>query len=421
MTLKVLIIFCVVFFLGKAQEVSKQPGSFMDEKLMNLGPSTIHSIKGKFYEEKQRENDTKPKTYNANVTKLDPVANIGSILHNILTNNAEHNNFNNDLPRQGEKIIFRRNKSSSNNNDLREPMPQTTNSQNSFKSDFPKKLQKTQINNSDPSMILHTEHLVSSHDKNNSIETIKKELVFDSLSIKNDFNNYGMSPTNDVMNSFVGQEINPEADIVHRPITMRLDEPGRRFETNPYYQPILNDPFKVPIMNENNNTPLPITPKFEQTNYDKSTCYDRDSDEILERSGNEIQLVKEPTKGLGISNVGKARVMLIDHPRVCYACSSISDLSCWAPDRTTSVKYCRADHPSCLTKLYKYRGLSYIIRDCGKTCEQNSLAIDSTKYTACTICHHDLCNSAHHFEIQNITILILLISHLLILLNVAIN
>ncbi|XP_069360907.1 uncharacterized protein [Maniola hyperantus] len=403
MTLKMIILLCLVFFLCKAQEASYQPGSTIEEKFMNVGPSTIHSITGKFYEEKQREIDAKHKTYNANVTNLDPVANIGSLLHNVLKNIS-----NTEPPRQDEKVLFRRNKSSNTR-------------ENPSEFDVPKKLQSKQVNNLDSTMIFQAENLVSNYDKNNSTETIKKELAFDSLLIKNDFNNnYSMSPTNDIMNSYMNQEINPETDMVHNPsIMMRLDKPGRRFEINPNYGPISHDPFKLPVIDESNI--MPITPKFEPTNYDKSTCDDRESDEILERSGNDIQLVNDPTKGLGISNVGKSRVMLMDHPRVCYACSSISDPSCWSPGRTTAVKYCRADHPTCLTKLYKYKGLSYIIRDCGKTCEQDSLGLASTKYTTCTICHHDLCNSAHHFKMQNITILMLLIFHFLILLNVFVN
>ncbi|XP_039756463.1 uncharacterized protein LOC120631095 isoform X2 [Pararge aegeria] len=209
--------------------------------------------------------------------------------------------------------------------------------------------------------------------------------------------------------------------------TNAYNEPNQRLGTGAYNEPRPNDPFQIPRAeniipitrnfddnddnNLLNNINSPTTVPLRETNYnviDKHTCDDKESDETMERSGNNIQL-QDPTKGFGISNLGKSRVMLMDHPRVCYACSSINDPSCWSPDRKTAVKYCRTDHLSCLTKLYKYKGLSYIIRDCGNTCNQHASVGGPNKYTSCTICHHDLCNSAYHFKISSVAIFMYLI------------
>ncbi|XP_052743552.1 homeobox protein 3-like [Bicyclus anynana] len=277
----------------------------------------------------------------------------------------------------------------------------------------------------------HSENVITSYDKNKTIETIKKELVFESLLIKNNNNNFSISeaPTN-VMNPLLSPGNNAGA-VIHsdNPFLLQMETPNRRYATNA--NSVQTDPFQIHIQNENNvespqleptdygyypNTEnRDVTAPLRQNNYviDKHACEDKEiSDEILDKSGYEIQL-QDPTKGVGISNVGKSRVMLMDHPRVCYACSSINDPSCWSPDRRTAVKYCRTDHRSCVTKYYKYKGLSYIIRDCGNTCQQNAAAAGPTKYTTCTICHHDLCNSAYRLNIQYFTMFLIFTFHLL--------
>ncbi|CAH2229048.1 jg17290 [Pararge aegeria aegeria] len=399
MTLKVLILICLAFSMGNAQENS-EPNLTYDERFVHLGPSSIHSIKGKFYEERQRKIISKP------------VLNYDIQSQKLLTNISKP-----EQQRSNERIIFRRNEDSENKNsrdDIKEPKLKAYNTSNvsklNIKKDVSKNLPETQEYNSDstllgsvePTLILslkeplnsnfHAENSVSSYDKNNTIETIKKELAFDSLLIRNDFNNMSrnQAPRN-IMSSYMSEEINPETVVFDNPesrIELQGEEPSRRSETNAYNEPNQrlgtganneprpNDPFQIPRAeniipitrnfddnddnNLLNNINSPTTVPLRQTNYnviDKHTCDDKESDETMGRSGNNIQL-QDPTKGFGISNVGKSRVMLLDHPRVCYACSSINDPSCWSPDRKTAVKYCRTDHLSCLTKLYKYKGNS---------------------------------------------------------------
>ncbi|XP_038222620.1 glycosyltransferase-like protein gnt13, partial [Zerene cesonia] len=117
----------------------------------------------------------------------------------------------------------------------------------------------------------------------------------------------------------------------------------------------------------------------------------------------------DPTKGFGISDMVRSNLMLIDHPRVCYACSSTVSPSCWSPDRRTPTKYCRQDHNACLTKVYRHKGISFIIRDCGNACLNNNLAEYGIRYKSCTICHSDLCNGAYSVQIYARNIIVVLI------------
>lgn len=44
--------------------------------------------------------------------------------------------------------------------------------------------------------------------------------------------------------------------------------------------------------------------------------------------------------------------LLINNPRVCYACSSATNPTCWEPNRRTTIKYCNKNHASCITKTF---------------------------------------------------------------------
>lgn len=63
--------------------------------------------------------------------------------------------------------------------------------------------------------------------------------------------------------------------------------------------------------------------------------------------------LSKPTKSEGITDLSQSPVMLIENSRVCYACNSASDPTCWEPSRRTTVKYCRKEHDACVTKTYK--------------------------------------------------------------------
>lgn len=68
---------------------------------------------------------------------------------------------------------------------------------------------------------------------------------------------------------------------------------------------------------------------------------------------NVIPQVKDPTKGKGITYINKkTKLNLMDIGRVCYACSTENNPTCWAPDRRTTVKYCRKSDNACVTKTF---------------------------------------------------------------------
>ncbi|CAH2092924.1 unnamed protein product [Euphydryas editha] len=155
----------------------------------------------------------------------------------------------------------------------------------------------------------------------------------------------------------------------------------------------------------------------EENNY-KITSYDSDlrrshSKELKEVDGVTTKRIKEPTKMLDISEMKKSRMMIIRHPRVCYACSSIKDPTCWSPSNKTTVKYCREPNTSCLSKIFHYEDTKHVIRDCGSTCTVETSLESNLVYKLCTICHDDLCNSAYSVTVE------ILIIFVLILLNIA--
>lgn len=53
------------------------------------------------------------------------------------------------------------------------------------------------------------------------------------------------------------------------------------------------------------------------------------------------------------------KVLIGEHTRVCYACSSASNPTCLKPTRHTTVKYCHRGHDSCVTKIFKANGMRF--------------------------------------------------------------
>lgn len=58
----------------------------------------------------------------------------------------------------------------------------------------------------------------------------------------------------------------------------------------------------------------------------------------------------EPTRGN--PSISQSQLLLMQTERICYACSTANNPSCWAPDRRTTVKYCRKGNNACLTKTF---------------------------------------------------------------------
>lgn len=79
--------------------------------------------------------------------------------------------------------------------------------------------------------------------------------------------------------------------------------------------------------------------------------------------------------------------------RICFACSTATNPSCWTPDERTTVKYCRSEQ-SCVTKIFEAKKRITFIRDCGDSCEDSTVPGLQPKYQSCKVCHSDYCNAA---------------------------
>uniref|UniRef100_A0A2A4J6D6 Protein quiver n=1 Tax=Heliothis virescens TaxID=7102 RepID=A0A2A4J6D6_HELVI len=113
----------------------------------------------------------------------------------------------------------------------------------------------------------------------------------------------------------------------------------------------------------------------------------------------------EPTRG---SKMGESALMLMQSERVCYACSTANNPSCWAPDRRTTVKYCRKGNNACIIKTFGQGDTFTLIRDCGNSCDDSSMGGIMPKYKSCSMCHSELCNGAYSVSGHNIMLAIIL-------------
>lgn len=93
--------------------------------------------------------------------------------------------------------------------------------------------------------------------------------------------------------------------------------------------------------------------KLTSSNDDLGRSYSNESKEL-----NDAKQIKEFKD---ILQLRRSRMMILRRPRVCYACSSINDPSCWSPSNFTIVKYCREPNTSCVSKTFQYEGIVKLI------------------------------------------------------------
>ncbi|CAH0589045.1 unnamed protein product [Chrysodeixis includens] len=108
----------------------------------------------------------------------------------------------------------------------------------------------------------------------------------------------------------------------------------------------------------------------------------------------------EPTRGS--SNIGQSQLLLMQTERICYACSTANNPTCWAPDRRTTVKYCKKGNNACITKTFGSGSSFTLIRDCGRSCDDSDMGGLMPKYKSCSMCHSELCNGAYSVNGQSI-------------------
>lgn len=72
------------------------------------------------------------------------------------------------------------------------------------------------------------------------------------------------------------------------------------------------------------------------------------------RPGKLFNELQHPAKVTGIANIPVSRRMPVENSRVCYACSTATNPSCWKPDSRTTIKYCNEDQ-NCVTKSFEVK------------------------------------------------------------------
>ncbi|PZC74462.1 hypothetical protein B5X24_HaOG207819 [Helicoverpa armigera] len=112
----------------------------------------------------------------------------------------------------------------------------------------------------------------------------------------------------------------------------------------------------------------------------------------------------EPATG---PKMGQSPLTLMQSERVCYACSTANNPSCWAPDKRTTVKYCRKGNNACITKTFGKGSTLTLIRDCGNSCEDSNAGF-VPKYKSCSMCHSELCNGAYSINGNSVMFAIIL-------------
>lgn len=99
----------------------------------------------------------------------------------------------------------------------------------------------------------------------------------------------------------------------------------------------------------------------EEENDYKLTSFNGDLGRTYSNESKEVNDAKQIKEFNNILQLRRSRMMTLQRPRVCYACTSINDPSCWSPSNNTVVKYCRQPNISCVSKTFQYEGIVKLI------------------------------------------------------------
>ena len=216
---------------------------------------------------------------------------------------------------------------------------------------------------------------------------------------------------------------------------LRNDKDYIRNNNNPYLEShIENENAMASVLSAEKSTPMPNNGRSLGI-LDKTSVHENSVSHEKPATRDARREMIEPTHGAGV--MGKSALMMMQSDRICYACSTANNPSCWAPDRKTTVKYCRKGNIACLTKTFGHGSklfyhLNYIlthlkslmipihnifitaaftlIRDCGKSCDDDDTTGLAPKYKSCSMCHSDLCNGAYSINGQSVIFALILIS-----------
>ncbi|CAK1555763.1 unnamed protein product [Leptosia nina] len=280
------------------------------------------------------------------------------------------------------------------------------------------------------------------NNKDSVIDSTEKHFEFESLIIKNEADKDASKFINLIednesedeisenntrrFNPFEGNQAEPPMNTNNTLITtpppanpdqlnpnpeLTSNNPHNLNQANPHFNNVVEE---KSAFNYVNPSSVDVSSEYHENLQKRHKVYDNFDIDLFstdtEVSREDIDRASHPTKGFGISDMVKTNLMLIDHPRVCFACSSTNNPSCWSPDRRTPAKYCRRDHNACITKTFRHRGYSFIVRDCGNSCLNRGLGDLGIHYSSCTICHSDLCNGSSTLNTFNTIIVLFIIS-----------
>ncbi|OWR53223.1 hypothetical protein KGM_216028 [Danaus plexippus plexippus] len=403
MKLAVIIIFASKFFQGTPQLIRDPAVLHQLHEIKNDEPYKIQSVKGSLYDEKQ------------------------FLLNPKVSNDTQNSRNGNIAP------------------EINYP-----------KYSIKYKTEKSQIKD-EPTIRLDTENAIINVERNDNVEIHRQLIEFDSMNIQtpNDSQNLINSFKEDNKGETYIDVFNYDDDIDDRDIDYtrilfdgHSDEDvndsqntRRLIADTQNLHPVIYDMENTPhtyrglknIEEENSNKPDDnIVEKNDKLDSEASSkesgkkCAEIETNENSKRTSDQDKKSdsfytnlknNSPNEGNGISKMVKSRMMLLGHPRVCFACNSIKDPNCWSPNRKTPVKYCRREHNACMTKVFTHKGKPYILRDCTEQCFSKAETEVGLAYASCTICENDLCNSAPMTTIQYIVPFIFVIINLYFCLN----
>ncbi|KAJ8715065.1 hypothetical protein PYW08_005046 [Mythimna loreyi] len=162
------------------------------------------------------------------------------------------------------------------------------------------------------------------------------------------------------------------------------------------------------VLNAEKNTPTPNKVQSLRNIDNEKQTYEIPVSRVKPPLKEARREMMEPTNGAGV--MGQSALMLMQSERICYACSTANNPSCWSPDRRTTVKYCRKGNNACITKTFGQGKSFTLIRDCGRSCDDSDSTGVMPKYKSCSMCHAELCNGAYSINGHSIILALILIA-----------
>lgn len=132
----------------------------------------------------------------------------------------------------------------------------------------------------------------------------------------------------------------------------RNDKENLRNNNEPYIEShIENENALASVLNTEKNAPNPNkVHSLRILDKAKLPAHENSVSRVKPQFNEARREMMEPTQGAGV--MGQSALMLMQSERICYACSTANNPSCWSPDRRTTVKYCRKGNNACITKTF---------------------------------------------------------------------